>query len=410
MLQPENGRKEPKSARGAIPSTSCALTAFRSVPTIAAMEPVKSGRKILLPALLLGLWCPLVLGAAEAPLQARFEGTPLAAWPLAQGARVELDGQVITLNLEQGALLSSLRGAPNGFLLAGSSLSSETTTTMKGKRRLFVAAGDVQATFALPALAHTDAAIRCQPVLLTESGRLVGIAWLEGETMDRLAVKAARWQGRSWSRVERVAGLAPGSQLALTGTVLADGSWLLAWSRFDGQDDEIVWSHRIQGEWSTAKNVSEDNTVPDIVPALQADGTGALLAWSRYDGKDYRLQTTRFSGGEWTGERIVGPPGSWFPSFLGESAAKGASDASLLYRTAQPRGWAVATLSSTGELLRQASLKTPGSARPVAALSEDGAGVRFRWPDRKKAEQWIPWKTAAPESAASSAPGREGRQ
>ena len=52
------------------------------------------------------------------------------------------------------------------------------------------------------------------------------------------------WNGKRWQAPERVSFPGPGASSRSTGAVLADGSWLLAWSAFDGQDDEIVWARR----------------------------------------------------------------------------------------------------------------------------------------------------------------------
>ncbi len=126
---------------------------------------------------------------------------------------------------------------------------------------------------------------RRSPVLLVRKETLLGIAWLEGDTASSLSVRAAAWDGDAWQDVETVSAPGPGSQTGLTGTVLADGSWLLAWSAVDGEDDEIVWSRRAGDRWTPVRPVSENNHVPDVTPVLTAAGTGALLAWSRYDGE-----------------------------------------------------------------------------------------------------------------------------
>ena len=164
-----------------------------------------------------------------------------------------------------------------------------------GGRRLFLLRGDDRASRPLARAPGQAGRQRRGPVLLVDGGRLAGLAWLEGDDDRSFSVRAALWTGQRWQAPERVSFPGPGSQLALTGAVLADGSWLLAWSAFDGHDDEIVWSRRAGSAWQPVKRLYPDNSVPDITPALAAtaDG-GALIAWSRFDGHGYALRMARF--------------------------------------------------------------------------------------------------------------------
>jgi hypothetical protein len=346
--------------------------------------------------------------AGEPPLQASFEGSSVVAWQAADTARVEVYAAGIrsfdrSLALPPGAQLDSVAATTGGFLLAGSAITAD------GGRSIFVLQGsaddpDRESFRRLPPLpvAAAEARVREQPVLLSDGGTLAGIAWLEGPSPQAMEVRAARWDGERWRRVEQVSAGAPGEQIALTGTVLNDGSWLLAWTRFDGEDDETVYAWRLADEWSAPRRVGEDNGVPDIVPALAAVPGGALLAWSRYDGNDYRLMTARFAGGAWSPPRWSGPAGSVFPSFADAGSARGAgatqqgASRTLLYRTAAPRGWTVVELDSEGVPLRHAKIVSPGSARPSFEIEADG--VRFLWPGRKKASAVARWDAATGES------------
>ena len=193
--------------------------------------------------------------------------------------------------------------------------------------------GDELAARPLPALPPRRGALRHDPLPLLSHGQLAGVAWLEGDAMDRLAVWSARWNGKAWREVAPVAPAGPGSQLALTGAVLADGSWLLAWSAFDGKADEVVWTRRAAGAgaaWSEPRPLPGGAGVPDITPALRADGSGALLAWSRFDGGEYRLLLSRFTGGSWSAPEWAAEPGTMLPSWEGEV---------LLFRDARNAAW-----------------------------------------------------------------------
>jgi hypothetical protein len=121
---------------------------------------------------------------------------------------------------------------------------------------------------------------RVQVVTLVEEGNLAGIAWVEGDSQADFEVRAAVWDGANFGPAEVVSPVGPGAQLALEGAVLDDGSWLLVWAAVDGEDDEILWSVRRQEEWSAPARVHQDNSVPDITPALVAIDGGALAAWS----------------------------------------------------------------------------------------------------------------------------------
>ena len=221
-----------------------------------------------------------------------------------------------------------------------------------------------------------------------DSGRLAGLAWLEGEDDRSLAVRAAAWNGRRWLTARKISHSGPGSQLALTGAVLGDGSWLLAWSAYDGTADEIVWSRRLGNEWLPVSRVSAANAVPDVTPALTATagtaGDGALLAWSRYDGHGYQLRIARFERGEWRDERAAAPSGSLYPTFLGDPDRP-----RLLYLEASPRAWSVLDLDGAGRVTAKASVSSPSADRPVVSFAN--RSVRMRWTSAKR-ESRPRWK------------------
>ncbi len=326
-----------------------------------------------------GVLCFLVYGTAavfaqDEPLQAFSRGETLALVPSGNSARLELPGgRTFQVALPERAIVSSFAALDGGWIAAGSFPDAVT-----GRKRLFLLWGDGKGGVrSLAEPPGQEGVIRRRPVLLVDDGRLAGLAWLEGDGETSLSVRSSAWTGR-WQAPQQVSHPGPGSQMALSGAVLDDGSWLLAWSAFDGVADEIVWSRRIGGEWLAVRRVSERNSVPDIVPAVTATaGGGALLAWSRYDGNGYQLRTARLERGEWRGERAVGPSGSLFPVFLGES-----DHPFLLYMDAHPRAWSVLDLDSTGRVKARAKISS-SLERPV--VSFEGDEVRMRWPGKKAA-------------------------
>ena len=292
---------------------------------------------------------------------------------VADHARLEMPGgRSLRLELPRRAEVSALADLGRQEWIAAGSAEGEA-----GRRTLFL----LSSGGALPAPAGQEGAQRRGAVLFVEDGALQGMAWLEGNDDRSLAVRAAEWNGHAWKTIEPVSRPGPGSQIALAGAVLSDGSWLLAWSAYDGEDHEIVWARRTAQGWSPARPVARGNAVPDITPALAATATGALLAWSRYDGESYRLQLARFEArleeGDWKDERAVAPSGSFHPSF--HRSLKDAPDhLYLLHQTALPLSWSVLELAPSGKVLRRASALSALTERPVLS-GDSGGGLHLRW-------------------------------
>lgn len=326
----------------------------------------------------------LLLLAGTGAVQAQMEQTdPIQAGGMvlsqaADGARLELQGdRVLSVALPPRGEVESLSSLGTREWIAAGSFPDE------DGRRLFLVTGDRTGSRPLPEPAGQTGAVRRNPVLLVQNGTLAGLAWLEGDGA-RLSIRAAAWDGRGWGAVETVSVPGPGSQAGLTGAVLADASWLLAWDRVDGEDDEIVWSQRRGEAWTPVRPVSENNHVPDVNPTLTASGTagsGALLAWSRYDGEGYRLRTARFDG-SWKDERPAAPTHTMHPSFVRDGDRTW-----LIYQSGRPQSWSVLELSDSGRSLRRASALSALNERPV--VSEDLDGLRLRWLSSK-------WEAPAP--------------
>jgi len=187
-----------------------------------------------------------------------------------------------------------------------------------------------------------------------------GLAWLEGKHPGSLSIRAASWTGTEWLPVEVVSPPLKGSQTGLSGTVLADGSWLLVWAAFDGHDDEIYWSQKKGSRWSAPRRLAPNNPWPDITPRVVATQAGALVAWSRNDGSDYRLTISRFDGSNWQAPQTVGGRGSVEPqlTILDRKIY-------LLFNSASTASWSVVELQPTGRIVRQASVPGPGDEKPV---------------------------------------------
>jgi len=311
--------------------------------------------------------------AQEDPVQAAREGLVLI--PQGNSARLELPGGgTLSLSLPDRAEVSSLAATDGGWVAAGSSPDAA------GRQRLFLRTGNDKSFRELPEPPGQAASQRRGPVLLVDGGRLAGLAWLEGDGLRSLAVRAAAWNGKTWQAPQVVSHPGPGSQLGLAGAVMADGSWLLAWSAFDGTADEIVWSERVGASWLPVSRLSAPNQVPDITPALTATaGGGALIAWSRFDGHGYQMRMARFERGGWIDEHAAGPSGSLYPAFLGTSGHP-----RLLYLESAARSWSVLDLDAEGKVLAKASLSSPSRSLSRPVVDALAGRVRLRWPAEKQ--------------------------
>lgn len=297
----------------------------------------------------------LVTGSASAQ---SFERPALAS---GQGV-LALAGLVGTSPLPPGVLLSAI--APAGpladWLAAGTA----------GETHLYLVRGDGDLVERLNGPRETAATV-AEPVPISdEKGRLVGLAWLAGRDRAALAVRFAPWEGDRWGPAVTVAAPGPGSQLALAAAARG-GTVVLAWSSFDGSDDEILTSRRVEGRWSAPRRVAPDNTVPDVTPALAADGDGFLLVWSGFDAGEYRLRGSRLRADQWSAPVTLGPPGSLFPVL-----APSERGSLLLYRDAREQTWTVLELDRSGRTLSRARLAAPSDAAP-AILAATRTGVRL---------------------------------
>jgi len=320
-----------------------------------------------------GLAPALALLCAALPLAAAAaERAPVLLATTGEAALELPAGERVTARLPPGAALETTASLSSGWLAAGTQPAGDAP----GARDLLLLAGEGQTVSILPAPPGRAAALRQEPLPLVDEGRLSGLAWLEGEGSTSFGVRFAAWNGTGWEAPQTIAPPGPGSQLALTAARLHDGSWLLAWSAFDGHDDEIVWSRGHDGVWSRPQPVT-NNRVPDITPALTAAGDTALLAWSRYDAAlgQYRVVVSRLSDGRWTPAAPAGPPGSRFPTFEPASDGK----VRMLYRIAAPQGWEVAELDATGRIGWRAAVPGVESARPIV-ISNAAGDIAFRWP------------------------------
>lgn len=283
-------------------------------------------------------------------------------------------GSEARLSLPEGVTMSAV--APAGptadWLAAGTA----------GETQLVLVRGDGAEAQRIAPPRETAATVAEPLPVADERGRLLGLAWLAGPDRDRLAVRFATWEGDRWAKPMTVAPAGPGSQLALAAAA-RDGQVVLAWSSFDGQDDEILVSRRNRGMWSPPRPIAPDDATPDVTPALLADGNGFLLVWSGFEGGEYRLFSSRMTADRWSTPVVLGPPGSLFPSL-----APGSRGPLLLFRDAHAHGWTVLALDAGGRTVARARWPAAPDAGPALLGGED-AGVRLISRGR---ETFVPWE------------------
>lgn len=318
-----------------------------------------------------------VLLAAEV-VQPTQPDSRLALVVTARSTRVEVLGERSqSIVVPAGARLSTIAPRGDAWVTAGVWRHQNRTTLL-----LITNEGGIVRRW--PSPRQVSASILAFPTLLTDGAGTLSLAWLQGDDPRSTRLRTATWEGDRWSAPTTVAGIAPGSQTALRGTTLADGSSLLVWSRFDGRDDEIYWSSNAGGRWSSPRPVAADNAVPDVIPAVVAAGNGAVAAWSRYDGNDYRLVVARFLDGIWTVPQEIGGPGSLYPSFTLQEGRP-----HLLFEESAASAWSVVRLDSDGLARRRVTLVTDDDDRPLVFHVDDAEAI-LRWPrsGRQLRQDW----------------------
>ncbi|MEM1177788.1 MAG: hypothetical protein AAGM22_05560 [Acidobacteriota bacterium] len=325
--------------------------------------------------------CTLIAGLAF--------GTPAAAESFAftDGALIEAvaaDGGWVVrsagaetpLPFDGGAdvHVQQLAATTSGWLLSATSLRDHRSRLVVMQRS---GTGDA---VALP-VPQTSGRVLLQPTVLADADRRgpATLLWIEGDSARESSVRAAAWNGAGWDDTVVLSPRGAGTQIALDALRLADGGLLATWSAFDGDDDEVVWSHSKDGTtWSEPLPLSENN-VPDVTPALALVDGGAVVAWSGYDGNDYRVWTARFDGERWSDARRHGERGSVFPSFADPAAERPL----LIYKQTAPSAWRISRLDGEGAESRTLSLEL-SKQRPLV-LGSDDEGVSLRGAAEKSA-------------------------
>lgn len=245
-------------------------------------------------ATLCALSAATALAAPEVGFRQAVESeTPLTMLARGAGVTIQDGNSRRNLRLADGVWMQAIeRLGERGWIATG------TSDRLTGRSLLLkIKKGSRVRTLTAPS--QDRGSIAWWPLPMVHRSELVGLVWFEGDRMDRLAVVGSRWLGDGWAQPEVISPPGVGSQAGLTATVLADGSWMLAWTRWDGEDDEVVWSLGDGKRFSRPAPVHPGNAVADILPSVLADGRGAIIAWSQERSNRYVLQMARFDGRGW---------------------------------------------------------------------------------------------------------------
>ena len=295
-------------------------------------------------------------------------------WAVRQGAELRVGGVnrgEVRVELPPGATIRDLEPTSEGWLAAGRLPAGD------GIDLLLIESG-LEGSDLLPVPARSSARYRGQPVLFLRHQKLVGLAWAEGDGPRQFEIRAASWSDKSWGPTETVSPRGPGSQVGPAGVVLEDGTWLLVWSAYDGDDSEIVWSRRVGAEWTAPESIHPGNAVPDVTPDVVALDGGALVVWSWFDGNDYRLRSARWFGGTWLVGEAFGGKGSGEPRLMHDDGG-----VYLLYPSVEPAAWTVLEMDRAGIDRRSATVPGDRVERPLLLLrSADGSLLRWSSEDQ----------------------------
>ncbi|MFQ5525940.1 MAG: hypothetical protein ACE5GX_06715 [Thermoanaerobaculia bacterium] len=313
--------------------------------------------------------------------EGRSSEAPQAVRPvlLANGVVLVRDAEVIgTVGLPDSTRARKLERLAGGWILGGERMSSNGSELFLWRHD-----GEQAREFEGP-LSPEQPPLRREATPLVRDGSLAGLLWLEGERHNRLAVRAAAWTAAGWGPSEPVSVPGPGSQVAVSGTVLGDGSWLAVWTWVDTQGDaETVWSLRRNGHWSEPQRIHEDNLVHDVQPVLAGLGDRALVVWSSFDGNDYRMRRARFDGSSWRASGFFGGRGAGDPVLEAETQPGGSGGrfASLRYVTVAPSTWSFVDFNAGGEAIAEGVLERESRDFGPVLLARDVTGApELIWP------------------------------
>ena len=125
----------------------------------------------------------------------------------------------------------------------------------------------------------------------------------DGKTFS---IQYAYWTGINWSPAFNLEQADNRWDTSIEAVFTSEGHIWAAWSWEDGNDDEIVFSYYNGTSWNTKKRIHENNSIPDIDPAIGLDSNQEpVIVWLRYNDNHYRLYYSYHKNSVWSTPALV---------------------------------------------------------------------------------------------------------
>jgi hypothetical protein len=150
-----------------------------------------------------------------------------------------------------------------------------------------------------------DPAADITPALSRDGDGRLRAFWVRRDEQGQTLRMSIRRDG-DWGPSERLP--TGGMPVSHPTVVLAGGGTLIvAWTGFDGTDDDIFAMTFSAGAWNSPVRVGGHEGVPDIHPVLGFDGKGSpWVYWRGFDGRSYSGYVSRLTGSRWSGAAVQG--------------------------------------------------------------------------------------------------------
>ena len=158
---------------------------------------------------------------------------------------------------------------------------------------LFVREGGTSVIRRLSGLADTALST---PRILADPAGIIWVVW-SGKDRSGYGVFARRFDGGSWSRVERLAATGPFPCLQPDAAADAAGRIWVAWSAYDGSDYEIYYAHSTGLGWTKPLPLTADESSSAEFPSLALfQSLHPVISWTRTDATGFTLMAALLDG------------------------------------------------------------------------------------------------------------------
>lgn len=228
------------------------------------------------------------------------------------------------------------------------------------------------------------------------------VVWEEGSDGIDSEIYFAFWDGRGWSVPQLVTSASGGHAPVITFDGLG-GGWLV-WN----EDEGLFYSRREGDAWSPKREIDTSPSTRDRSPSLAVDPQGVVwLAWSGFDGSDEEIFFSRWEEGGWEKAQqvnrddashdlydesphlAIGGDGRPWLVWVGYG---GGLDDEIFYSRWEGEGWSEEGLVSADDPSSDLmpTLAIDGRGRPWVAWSGEYGGKSGVLYSRWEGEGWSP--------------------